>query len=64
VGLNYTFSKSSDTWLKGIVIGLNAQNIFARDPPWVADRAAQIGYDQENGDLNGRVIRATIRKDW
>jgi iron complex outermembrane recepter protein len=63
-GLQYTFGEDRAHGSKGVMLGLNVQNVFNRYPPSVVNRAAQIGYDQENGDLNGRVVHLTISKHW
>ncbi len=45
-------------------IQLNAVNLFNRDPPFLNNAAAAIGYDQENADPFGRMLSLLIRKSW
>ncbi|MEJ0038611.1 MAG: TonB-dependent receptor [Gammaproteobacteria bacterium] len=45
-------------------IALGVDNVFDEDPPFLNNAGASIGYDQENGDLIGRMVSATVRKVW
>jgi iron complex outermembrane receptor protein len=45
-------------------IELDAFNVFNRDPPFLNNAAAGIGYDQENADPYGRMLSLLIRKNW
>jgi outer membrane receptor protein involved in Fe transport len=42
---------------------LSAENVLNRNPPFL-NNAVGIGYDQENGDLTGRMVSLTVRKKW
>jgi outer membrane receptor protein involved in Fe transport len=60
----YTFSQHGEGWLGNTTLALGAENLFDRDPPFVNNAVASIGYDQENGDLTGRTVSLTVRKSW
>jgi iron complex outermembrane recepter protein len=51
-------------WLDNIDLRVGVENVFDRPPPFLVNRVAALGYDQENGDLTGRVISVGIRKKW
>jgi iron complex outermembrane receptor protein len=55
---------SAGGWLDNIDVRAGVQNVFDRPPPFLVNRVASLGYDQENGDLTGRVISVGIRKKW
>lgn len=48
----------------GTTLVLGVENAFDRDPPFLNNAAASIGYDQENGDLTGRVVTLQVKKKW
>jgi iron complex outermembrane receptor protein len=60
----YTLKPHDAGWLGDTTFALGADNIFDRDPPFLNNAAAAIGYDQENGDLTGRMVSFTVRKQW
>lgn len=60
----YTFSAASGGWLDDTTLALGAENLFDKDPPFLNNAGAGIGYDQENGDLTGRMVSFTVRKKW
>jgi iron complex outermembrane receptor protein len=64
VGLSYSLSGDAGGPLADTVLSLNAQNVFDRDPPFLDNAIAHIGYDQENGDLTGRIVSVSVRKNW
>jgi len=43
---------------------LSAANLFDRDPPFLNNTLAGLGYDQENADPYGRILSLWIRTDW
>jgi iron complex outermembrane recepter protein len=43
---------------------LDAQNIFNSSPPFLNNQVTDIGYDQENANPYGRVLRLKIVKRW
>ena len=47
----------------GTTVSLGIDNVFDKPPPFV-NNVVGIGYDQENGDLIGRVVSLTLRKKW
>lgn len=59
----YTTGRTRAAPLSGITIAFNAENAFDRRPPFLNNQVG-LGYDQENGDLIGRVLSLSIRKDW
>jgi iron complex outermembrane receptor protein len=60
----YTLHSERGSWLEDTTFALGADNLFDRDPPFLNNALAGIGYDQENGDLTGRVVSFTVRKKW
>jgi iron complex outermembrane receptor protein len=62
--LQYQFKDRSGRWINDLTIGVDVENLFNQGPPPVVNRAAQIGYDQENGELSGRIIRFRVAKHW
>jgi iron complex outermembrane receptor protein len=60
----YTFGSASGGWLGDTTFALGADNLFDKDPPFLNNSAVGIGYDQENGDLTGRIVNFTVRKKW
>jgi iron complex outermembrane receptor protein len=64
VGLQYQFGDASGTGMNGLLVGLNVENLFNHGPPSVVNRASRIGYDEENAELSGRIIRFRIAKQW
>ncbi len=46
--------------LHGVQISLSAENIFNHYPPFL-NNPVGVGYDQENADITGRVVNASIR---
>jgi iron complex outermembrane receptor protein len=43
---------------------LKIENVFNQLPPFVNNQITHIGYDQENGDLLGRMATIGIRVNW
>ena len=60
----YTLKPHGQGWLGDTTFALGADNLFDRDPPFLNNATASIGYDQENGDLTGRMVSFTVRKNW
>ena len=44
-------------------LALNVENLFNREPPFV-NNGIGVGYDQENGDLLGRLVSFTLKYRW
>jgi iron complex outermembrane receptor protein len=44
-------------------VALNVQNLFNRPPP-LLNNPLGVGYDEENGDLLGRVVSLNVRYRW
>lgn len=49
--------------LDGIRVSLSVQNLLDDAPPFL-NNANGIGYDEENADLLGRIVRFHVRKSW
>lgn len=65
--LAYAFPGSAPAWLHGTRISLYAENLFDRDPPYLAPdqgRASGIGYDPVNASARGRFLAVQLRKSW
>jgi outer membrane receptor protein involved in Fe transport len=62
--LAYSIGTNSGSWLSGTTFALNAENVFDRDPPFLNNQMALLGYDQENGELTGRILGVSFRKKW
>lgn len=60
----YDIATRGTSWLEHTRIELSAVNLFNQRPPFLNNRAAGIGYDQENADPNGRLLSVRIRKIW
>jgi outer membrane receptor protein involved in Fe transport len=63
LNLAYTLDKARGPAFGGLTIALNAENVFDQNPPFLNNQIG-IGYDQENGDLTGRIVSLSVRKDW
>ena len=62
--LSYEPLATDNRWLRGIRLQLNAQNVFNVDPPFLNNQIVGIGYDQENANPYGRVVRVQVAKGW
>jgi iron complex outermembrane receptor protein len=62
--LSYQTPKDALGWLGNTQVALNVQNLFNVNPPFLNNAAVNLGYDQENADLYGRVVSFEIRKRW
>ena len=60
----YAFSAARGSWLSKTTVALSAENLFDRDPPFLNNSIASIGYDEENADIIGRFVSFTIRQSW
>lgn len=61
--LSYAMADASGP-LKGIRLSLDAQNLFGRNPPSVANVAGPLGYDSELASALGRIVSISIDKRW
>jgi iron complex outermembrane recepter protein len=64
VRLGYTLRAADSPWSRETEFALNIENVLDRYPPFAVNTIANLGYDQENGDLSGRVITASARVRW
>jgi iron complex outermembrane recepter protein len=62
--LSYEPLATDNPWLRGLRLQLNAQNVFNVDPPFLNNQIVGIGYDQENANPYGRVVRVQVAKGW
>jgi iron complex outermembrane receptor protein len=60
---SYAFDRRLGGPLAGMTVSLGAENLFDLDPPFLNNQVG-IGYDQENGDLAGRLVRVSFKKQW
>jgi len=61
---SYTFgAQSTQSWFGDTTLSLGLDNLLDKDPPFL-NNSVGIGYDQENGDLTGRMASVTLRKKW
>jgi iron complex outermembrane recepter protein len=60
---SYRFGKSAPSAPGETTLSLGVDNIFDAPPPFL-NNPLGIGYDQENGDLTGRLISISLRKKW
>jgi iron complex outermembrane receptor protein len=56
-------ARERDGPLDGLRVSLSVQNLLDDDPPFL-NNANGIGYDEENADLLGRIVRFHVRKSW
>lgn len=61
--LSYELPGDTPGWLGNTQFALSAQNVFNVSPPFV-NNSVGVGYDQENGDLYGRLLSFEVRKRW
>ena len=59
-----TFDVHAAYALGATTFELGVDNLLDRDPPFLNNAAAAIEYDQENGDLIGRMVNFTVRTKW
>lgn len=61
--LSYDFTESREHG-SGTQVALHVENLFNRSSPFVNNAAVGIGYDQENGDLLGRLVSLSLKYQW
>jgi outer membrane receptor protein involved in Fe transport len=54
--LSYTFNAEDLPGTHPIEVALNCENLTNRYAPFALNTVANLGYDQENGSLQGRVV--------
>ncbi len=59
----YAFPTTGNGLFDGTTAALGVINLFDRYPPFF-NNPVGIGYDQENGDLTGRIVSLSLRKKW
>jgi outer membrane receptor protein involved in Fe transport len=63
LSLAYATGKDRSAAFSGLTFALSAENLFAQDPPFLNNQVG-MGYDQENGELTGRIVSFSVRKNW
>jgi outer membrane receptor protein involved in Fe transport len=69
IGLHGSYTLGADRGFLGdTTLSLGVENLLNENPPFLNNSGTGqnigIGYDQENGDLTGRVVSFTVRKKW
>lgn len=65
--ISYDFDATSVSWLRGLKASLSVQNLFDRDPPFVAATSTTysgLGYDSTNASPLGRFVSLYVAKKW
>jgi iron complex outermembrane receptor protein len=62
--LAYTFSAMGTPGSHPTEVALSCENLFNRYSPFAINNVANLAYDQENGDLTGRVITLAVDVKW
>lgn len=62
--VRYQLGSGAGGWLDHTQLELSALNLFNRDPPFLNNALAGLGYDQENADPYGRIVSLWIRRNW
>lgn len=60
---SYALRAPKDSWLGDTTFSLGIDNLLDKDPPFL-NNPIGTGYDQENGDLIGRIWSLSVRKKW
>jgi outer membrane receptor protein involved in Fe transport len=63
LNLAYITDSKRSSLLSAMTVSLDAENVFNTRPPFL-NNAVGIGYDQENGELTGRILSLRVSKDW
>jgi iron complex outermembrane receptor protein len=45
-------------------VALRVSNLMNSSPPFLNNALEHIGYDEENGNLLGRIVSVTVRESW
>jgi len=61
--LRYETRGDGSGWLGQMQFALNVQNLLDTHPPFL-NNPVGVGYDQENGNLTGRLVSFDVRKRW
>jgi iron complex outermembrane receptor protein len=69
IGLHGSYALGANrSFLSDTTLSLGIENLLDENPPFLNNSGTgqniSIGYDQENGDLTGRVVSFTVRKKW
>jgi iron complex outermembrane receptor protein len=64
LGVAYTFNTAERRPSRPVEIALQGENLLNRYSPFAVNTVANLGYDQENGDLAGRVVTLGVDVKW
>lgn len=62
--LGYTFGTDDSPDTSSLEIAVFVRNLFNTYPAFSNSVIEQVGYDQENGDLNGRQVKLSVHIKW
>lgn len=62
--LAYTFGTKDSPTAHPTELAVFVKNLFDKYPPFSDDVLANVGYDQENGDLSGRLVSVSVHVKW
>ena len=62
--LQYDIPADSDSLLENTRVALSAENLFNVSPPFLDNQIVGLGFDQENANSLGLVLRLIVRKTW
>jgi hypothetical protein len=62
--LAYTFNAAAASGAPSTEIAIDCENLLNHYSPFEINDTAHLGYDQENGDLTGRVITLSVNVKW
>lgn len=60
---SYSIPPDSFSWLNGLRMGLDIQNVFDRNPPYAYDPNG-VNYDPTNANPLGRSLSLSVSKRW
>jgi iron complex outermembrane receptor protein len=61
---SYNIEQSAFSGLDGTTFSLGVENLLDEYSPFLNNSIVGLGYDQENGDLLGRMVSFNVRKKW
>jgi iron complex outermembrane receptor protein len=66
-GIAYETGAGDPSWLRGIRVAIQVDNLFDQDPPRLLPDPGSttgLGYDPVNASARGRFISLQLRKSW
>jgi iron complex outermembrane receptor protein len=64
MAISYDWDVEASVRDAGVRVTLSSDNLFNVHPPFLNNRVAAIGYDQENADLGGRTLLLQLVWQW